>query len=237
MKKISDEIDPHALPTVRLKSLWVLDHFSGSPMATSSIVKELLKLGISTSPQAVTYSLSKKNGAFHKGTSGYIIMGKGRNELMSARSTNDDKVIYIEAGKPFTGKAKAISSIFSKLSGEIKICDPYIDMRTLQVVFQNLDKSLPVKILTQTINDKPAGTISNTLKELRKEGYTVEVRVNHTGTLHDRYIMDRSVFWYSGNSLNGLGNKESLLISLGADVRQSMLALFDTHWKKASTIQ
>lgn len=40
--------------------------------------------------------------------------------------------------------------------------------------------------------------------------------------LHDRYIMDDSHFWFSDNSLNFLGNKESFIVSLGEDIRSSM---------------
>lgn len=235
--KLSDEIDPHNLKSTRLKALWILDFYHGNPMTSSSIARELVSIGISTSRQAVEGALTKKNGSIHKDKKGYIIMEKGREELKSGSSDNGDNVIYIESNKPFSAKSISIRTLFKELSGEVRICDPYVDPRTLDIIFQNLDKKLPIKILTQTIADKPSGIITRIIKDLTREGFSLELRVNTAGILHDRYLLDRSKLWYSGNSLNGLGNKESLLISLGKDIYQNMSASFDSHWKKASVIK
>lgn len=233
-KKISNEIDPHSLENVRLKALWVLDNSEELNLTSSTIAKSLISLGIISSRQAVDASLLKKNGAVHKTKKGYCLMEKGRQELRSVISAKENQVIYIEPGKPFTAKSISISSVFQGLSTEVRICDPYIDPSTLDVIFRNLQKEIPIKILTQSVDDKPSGIISRILQDLKKEGFSVELRVNTAGILHDRYIMDRSLFWYSGNSLNGLGKKESLLISLGKDIQQNMSASFDSHWKKAT---
>jgi hypothetical protein len=72
------------------------------------------------------------------------------------------------------------------------------------------------------------------LQDLAKEGFSVEVRVYGSSTLHDRYIMDGTHFWLSGNSLNGLGSKESFIVSLGGDIHQAMSQTFEHRWKTAA---
>ena len=80
------------------------------------------------------------------------------------------------------------------------------------------------------------GIFSRHLAELRKENYQIEVGVYSSSDLHDRYIMDEKSFWLSGNSLNHLGDKESFIVCLGEDVRQSMMTTFNNRWKVTTKI-
>lgn len=237
-KKVSDNIDVHALSPLRLQAFWILDQVGGDErMSATAIARHLVNdFGISTSYQAVDAALQRSGGGAHKSGGGYKLMEKGRLELGKSveQRPNPGEVIFIESGKPFSAKGAALSSIFGQLSGQVSICDPYIDGHTLDAIFKHIDKSVSVRLLTQVVNDKPTGIISRALQDLQKEGYSVEVRVNSSGTLHDRYIMDASHFWSSGSSLNHLGNKESLIVSLGEDVHRAMMGNFESHWKSAS---
>ena len=236
--KISDTIDPHVLPSIKLKAFWVLDRleesgndrFSAGAMSTFLIEKYTIK----TSRQAIEYALKQDRHATHKNNSGYKLMESGRKQLKELKQK--EEVVMIEAGKPFSAKNIALKNIFATLKGEILICDPYVDINTLDIIFKNSDKKKPVKILTQNIIDKPTGTFTRHLADLRNEGYKVEIGVYSSSDLHDRYVMDKQTFWLSGNSLNHLGNKESFLVRLGEDIRQSMLATFNNRWKVITKI-
>lgn len=238
MTKISDSLDVHTLGDLQLQALWVLEQLSNDTkdrFSSTDVANHLVEIcEISTSRQAIRYALEKEKSVTHKNKSGYKLMEPGRKKLLE--QSQDDKVIFIEADKPFSAKNVALKNIFSALKGETLICDPYVDVHTLDIIFKNSDKKKLVKILTKNIIDKPTGTFNRHLTDLRNEGYQVEIGVYSNSELHDRYIMDSQTFWLSGNSLNHLGNKESFIVRLGEDVRQSMLTTFNNRWKVSTKI-
>jgi len=238
MKKPSDSIDPHILDSSKLKAFWALDQmgdgtndrFNPGQIANFLIEKHAIK----TSRQAIEYGLKNGRSAVHKNRAGFKLMEDGRKQLYFL--TQKDEVIMIEAGKPFSAKNVKLKKILSSLSGQIDVSDPYIDIQTLDSIFKNVDKKEKIRILTQNVIDKPKGVFVRHLDDLRKEGYQIEVGVYCNSDMHDRYLMDSKTFWLSGNSLNYLGNKESFMVRLGEDVRQSMKASFNNRWKIAKKI-
>ena len=234
--KISDTLDPHTLSPIKLKAFWALDKMeteSSDRFTAANIALFLVeKQGINISRQAVQSALKGDKRATHRTTKGYKLMETGRRQLKE--SSQKREVVMIEAGKPFSAKNITLKDIFNELKGETFICDPYVDVHMLDIIFKNSDKKKPVKILTKNIIDKPIGTFARHLLDLRTEGYKVDIGVYSNSDLHDRYIMDDQTFWLSGNSLNHLGNKESFIVSLGEDIRQSMMVTFNNRWK-AST--
>ena len=238
VENILDSIDVHTLGDLQLQALWTLEKLSNETknrFSANEIASYLIETcGVSTSRQAVTYAIGKEKTVCHKNKSGYKLMEPGRKKLIE--QTQNNQVIFIEANKPFSAKNIALKDLFDGLQDETSICDPYIDIHTLDLVFKNSDNKKPVKILTKNIIDKPTGTFSRHLSDLRGEGYQIEVGVYTSSDLHDRYIMDSKTFWLSGNSLNHLGSKESFIVRLGEDIRQSMLATFNNRWKVASKI-
>ena len=236
MTKVSDSIDIHKLGDFQLKALWVLDklHESKDRLSAVEITDYLIETsGTNTSRQAITYALEKEKGIVHKNKNGYKLMEAGREKLAKA---NYNSVIVIESGKPFSTKNVIVKDIFSNLKSPVFISDPYLDINTLDLIFKNFDKNKNIKILAHTIVDKPTGIFSRHLGELRQEGFKIEVGVYSNSDLHDRYIMDNNSFWLSGNSLNHIGNKESFIVKLGEDIRQSMLTTFNNRWKVANKI-
>lgn len=238
MVKVSDSIDIHSIDDLQLQALWTLEHLSdaGKDRFTgANIANHLVEsCGINTSRQAIRYALEKERSVVHKNKAGYKLMEPGKKKLHAL--VGDNRVIFIEAGKPFSAKNIELKKIFSFLNGQIDVSDPYIDVQTLDSVFKNIDKKHKVRILTQNIKDKPMGVFERHLADLHNEGYQVEVGVYSNSDMHDRYIMDSKTFWLSGNSLNHLGNKESFIVRLGEDVRQSMNATFNNRWKVATKI-
>lgn len=235
MSKHSDLIDPHTLPTTKLLCLWVLDHLEtdtknrfGLTEITTCLVDDV---GISVTANAVWKALKRAGTTVNKSASGYRLMENGRKELASAHS---NETIFIEGGKPFNAKHVELSKVFKGMKGTIKICDPYLDADTLRVIYGLVDKKSPIHIITQTIADKPVGTIKGILGDLAKEGFAIEIKQYTASGIHDRYIIDDSSMWFSGNSLNHLGNKESFIVKMGDDVAQSTRAMFDNRWKASS---
>lgn len=237
--RINEAIDPHSLELNKLKAFWAIDQLTNDDsdrFSCGEIAKFLIEhVGINISRQAVEYGLKSDKKATHKNTKGYKLMEPGRRQLKSLLPKSD-QIIMIEAGKPFSAKNVMIKEIFDSLEGPICISDPYVDLKTLDLIFINLKPGLSVKLLTANVNDKPTGSFKRHLEEMRKEGVLIEVAIYSKSELHDRYIFDDGVFWLSGNSLNGLGMKESFLVCLGEDIRQSMQATFNSRWKVAVKI-
>ncbi|MFA5947250.1 MAG: hypothetical protein WC813_04505 [Patescibacteria group bacterium] len=239
MPRISEQVDVHSLSSVRLKALWVLDkigdHGSGRLTAVG-IAKYLVDShGINTSYQAVEYALKTARHAVHKNREGYRLMEAGKNQLKATKNDRAEAT-FIEPNKPFTAK-RSLAAMISELSGNVYVCDPYVDCHTLDVVIAGLKKAVVVKLLTQKIADKPSGSFARALQDLKKEGYTIEVRTNAAGDLHDRYFTDKKHFWFSGNSLNHLGEKESMLISLSEDISMITRKNFEERWSLAIPVQ
>lgn len=236
--KISDTLDPHILFPIKLKAFWALDKMgdeSNDRFTAANIALFLIEQqGINISRQAIQSALKSDGTATHRNIKGYKLMESGRRQLKESKQK--EEIVMIEAGKPFSAKNIVLKDIFSGFKGEIFICDPYIDIHTLDIIFKNSIKKNPVKILTKNIIDKPTDTFSLHLTDLRNEGYQVEIGVYSSSDLHDRYIMDNQTFWLSGNSLNHLGNKESFIVCLGEDIHQSMLATFNNRWKGSRKI-
>lgn len=238
MLKVSDSIDIHSFDDLQLQVLWTLEHLSDiskDRFSAADIAKHLVEsCRISTSRQAVQSALKKEKSVVHKNEEGYKLMELGQKKLRDL--VDDGQEILIEAGKPFSAKNVDLKKILSPLSGQIDIVDPYIDIQTLDSVFKNIDKRHKVRILTHNVIDKPKGIFGRHLADLCEEGYKVEVGVYSNSDMHDRYIMDGKTLWLSGNSLNHLGKKESLIVRLGEDMRQSMCATFNNRWKVATKI-
>ena len=58
--------------------------------------------------------------------------------------------------------------------------------------------------------------------------------MSHMKDLHDRYIIDDAGMWLLGQSLNGIGKKQTFLVLVGADIRQLVSDGFLRRWNSAS---
>lgn len=233
--KNTHTIDIHTLEELSLKAYWVIDQLTTPQQdrfSPSEIAKFLIEhVGINTSRQAVEYALKKDKAACNKNKQGFKLMQKGKDTL-----ANINKIIFIDAGKPFATKNFTLREIFGINYKELSICDPYIDLNTLDIIYKNFLKGVPIRILTANVINKPKGAFKRQLIDLNKEGFNVEVRTYKNSVLHDRYIINDNHFWLSGNSLNCIGNKESFIVLLGGDIRQSMLSTFNSRWKVSAAI-
>lgn len=235
--KIVQGINVYDLPTLELKAYWAIYKLSSKEkdrFTSTEIARHLVDIGLSTSRQAIEYALAKNKKACHKSRIGYKLMQEGINLLEQSILAPGMRVI--EANQPFTAKSFTLKKILGSKYSHIDICDPYLDVNTLDVVFKAFKKKTPIRILTSKIADVPAGTFKRVLGDLIHEGFLVEVRVYTSSIIHDRYIITDDSLFFSGNSLNYLGKKESFLIRLGADFRQSILATFNSRWKSSTAV-
>lgn len=232
---VSAKIDIHSLKELHLKAYYALDNLTtdNKDRFSSAEVAHFLieKIGIHTSRQAVEYALKKEKGACNKNKHGYKLMQKGKDAL-----ADKNKVIFIDAGKPFAAKNFTLKEILGTTYKELAICDPYVDINTLDIIYRNFSKRIPIRIMTTNVIDKPQGLFKRQLIDLNKEGYGIDVRIYKNSVLHDRYIMSDNQFWLCGNSLNYIGNKESFIVLLGDDIRQNMLSTYNSRWKIATII-
>ena len=231
----STNIDIHSLEELHLKAYWALEKLTSDKkdrFSSSDIANYLIeKVGISTSRQAIEYAMKKEKSACNKNKHGYKLMHEGRSLLQ-----NRSRVVFVDAGKPFATKNYTVKEIIGIDYKELAICDPYVDVNTLDIIYRNFLKNVPIRILTANVIDKPLGSFKRQLTDINKEGYKVEVRKYTNSPLHDRYIISDKHFWLSGNSLNYIGNKESFIVLLGEDIRQSMVSTFNSRWKIATLI-
>lgn len=238
--KVSEKIDIHSLDANLLKALWVIDYLTikGKDRFTQiDIVSYLIEnCGVETSRQAINMALKSKAGKklTNKNKKGFKIMQSGINFLLN--STANNEVYFFESGTEFKTKRIELKSLFVNNSSDIYLCDPYIDINTLDVVHGIFPKSSSIKILTQKIVSKPKGSFERQVELLIRDGHKLEVRKYNENEIHDRYIITKKEMFLSGNSLNFLGKKESFIIKLGEDMRQTVLGVFNRRWKIAEKI-
>jgi hypothetical protein len=170
-------------------------------------------------PSAVARRKASKQWQFR-------ILRAGEELLGAAQST----ILFIDP----TQAVKATMSLhdfFYKLKGTVRVCDAYLDNTTLEHLHA-LDKSVTVQLLTKNVKD--SGPLRRIVAAWKSEGRTLEIRVDGTAPLHDRYIIDDSIMTILGTSLNGFGKKQCFIIQTGPDLRAVVLPVFDGLWKSAA---
>lgn len=236
-KKELQSIDVHALPDMMVVSLWVIEYLStelNESFGSSEIARYIVEnIGISTTRQAIHLALTRATSRkfCHKLNKGFSLMKSGQEELQ--KQMLKEKVILIQPGKPFEAGMK-IENIFSGVKGTLKISDPFVDVKSLNVIYRSANVGVPIRILTVQIKDE--SSFKREIQNLQHEGLDIEVRKTPSGILHDRYFIDDEHFWLSGNSLNNLGKKESFIVTLGKDLRDTVNQTFNSRWQSGISL-
>ena len=112
----------------------------------------------------------------------------------------EDKILF--EGQMFDSLV-LINKIIETAKEEIVLIDPYVDVDTLDT-FRNKNVDAELKIIT-SCNSK----ISKKIIEKFNHKYG-NLTVNRNDKYHDRYlIIDRTIFYHLGSSINYLGKKFS----------------------------
>jgi hypothetical protein len=222
----------------RLQALWTLhvgQERASVEMMTPSEISLVLRdaFGVALSRQRIEAILSNEKQAVAKrrknGKRAYQVMKAGISEVEGVSA----QVVLIEPERALSS-LRATEGLLHSLAGDLKICDPYVDGRTLDLLGEcsNADS---VQLLTANV--KKETTFKRDAKAFGKEhGSALEVRVAPSGVLHDRYVIHVAGMLLFGTSLNGIGFKQSFVVALGEDIRASVLMSFDSYWRTATPL-
>jgi hypothetical protein len=231
---VDDLPDPHELDD-RLQAFWALrvGQIVGidvmTPFEISTVLRDVYS--IDAPRQRVEGILSRETRTVAKrkksGRKGYQLMKSGMVQL----DTIDTAVTFIEPTQAFT-KLRELHSILGALAGDLRVCDPYVEMRTLDMLAE-CAKASAIQLLT--VNVKQAAGFKQAAKAFVAEhGIALDVRTLPPGFLHDRFLIHDGGMLLFGTSLNGLGLKQSFVVALGEDIRASVTATFDAEWHRAT---
>jgi hypothetical protein len=233
---VDDLPNPHELDD-RLRAFWVLrvGQIVGLDVMTPAEVATVLRdvYSIDVPRQRVEGILSRESGTVAKRKknrkNAYQLMGAGSKQL----DTIGTAVTFIEPTRAFT-KLREVHAILGSVTGELRVCDPYVEMRTLDMLAQ-CEKADAIQLLTVNVK-QPAG-FKQAMKAFGTEhGIALDVRTLPPGVLHDRFLIHDDGMLMFGTSLNGLGLKQSFVVALGEDIRASVLATFYADWQRAAPL-
>jgi hypothetical protein len=147
-------------------------------------------------------------------------------------------VIFVEAGMPRTATLR-LEEMFEKLSGEVRICDPYYGKKTLYRL-DFLKQCKPIKFLTQKPDANESSTLPTALQVWKQEHGDVEFRRDSGRDLHDRYLLSDSELILLGHGLKDVGTKDSFIIRIGRDLAEDLILTvresFDAKWRASTPI-
>jgi hypothetical protein len=143
-------------------------------------------------------------------------------------ATND--VMFIDPSNAVMATIKLHDKLAS-LAGLIRICDPYLDSRTLHHL-DAITRNVTINFLSFNITDN--GTTRSLVQVFAAKHVNLQIRRAHANILHDRYIIVGQEMLILGTSLNGFGKKQSFVIRAGQTIASSLTVTFDDLWSKAT---
>lgn len=209
-------------PTEAIDSLWKSKFFKEKKQTNE--VSKKLKDEFEINPTNISDLLKKRK---------YLKHNKGWIQKYPAEIEGEISVHYFESEKPHTSR-KNFVKILNELTGEIKICDPYLNNDTIEALGEL--KNAKVKFLTSSkpINIKIS---PQELKDFKIENKNIEIKGFPFDHLHDRYILCLDKLFLLGHGFS-VRNKESFIIELpekfAKDLIQSLNTTFDNRWRNQS---
>ena len=120
------------------------------------------------------------------------------------------EVVFIQPENALTG-VRQVQDLMGTRAGLVQVCDPYLAPRTPDYLAQ-LTSASEVRVLTRNIDKE--NTLKRDLKSLALElGVPVEIRRVGSRVLHDRYLIDDTDMLILGTSFNGIGLKQSMVVT------------------------
>jgi hypothetical protein len=228
-------LDIHRFQQEREQILWVLATGKSevgadfiTPAQVSDVLRDIYQIEVPR--QRISAILEKEKGTVAKrriaGRKHYKIMKRGEDEVSSSIVAP----VFVDPEAALS-QIRKVEEIFGTLKGRLRICDPYVDNRTLDFISE-CHAAEQINVLTANVYKE--GQFRRDLAAFSKEhGTILETRVLEQGNLHDRYIIHADGMLLLGTSLNGLGKKQSFIVSLGEDLRQIASPAFDRAWASA----
>ncbi len=168
----------------------------------------------------------------------YCIMTLGRRQIEPLLGLGPIQVIYIKSGIPATAR-KHLVDILSSLAGDIRICDPYYGLRSLESLSE-IPTSSSARFLTSHTSEK-ASALSGPLTDFKRERPNVEIHLlQPPNILHDRYILTSDNLYLLGQGIKDIGVKESFIVTISSsyasDLLKELEVRFDTLWNASPKI-
>ena len=226
--------------------LWVAKEGAGIKRLTTeqiaAIIRDVKEVSIDAKSIANSFNRAgDKIHVYHESGQVYFeIMRLGKDHLISQAKEGSVRVVYFEAGKPYTSKRILSKNILASLEGELKIVDPYSSERTLDILRDIRNEH--VKFLTKVDNlrDKERERFLRELQDFKSEKPNIEFRNCVNTDIHDRYIISSDSLVVLGHSIKDLGGKESFAITLSRDasknIVEAVIENFDRRWKQSNTL-
>jgi hypothetical protein len=217
--------------------LWVGKEALGRPWLTPAQVSDALRdvYGTLISRQRVEGILSRAKETRQAarrmvgGRRHYQVMDAGIAAVRSVEAS----VLFITPEDSLTS-IRAVEDVLGALHGNIRVCDPYIDGRTLDWL-AGCSKATSIHLLTVNVKNRTT-TFQRDLAAFHRQHQALglEVRVVAPGVLHDRYIVDDDRLLLFGTSLNNLGAKQTFVVAAGEDLRATIIKAFNQEWSSAA---
>ncbi len=247
-REIDDEVKSAiAKETSKLKlGMCVLtlaqDQFETDYLSADEIVEALDRLGVAVERSNLLKAFARAGDKIRcitkDGIKKFKVMTLGRQEVEEILSVSGPQVIYVEDGQPRTARAR-LAEILATLNGEVRICDPYYGAHSLDVL-QMIPSSCEVHFLTARTNEK-TNKLHREISDFKNEYPHIKLRAYPKPVeLHDRYLIDQNRLWLLGHGIKDIGNKESFIIQIDAQVASELIdnlrSVFDQRWSKANPI-
>lgn len=169
-----------------------------------------------------TVALTRRNRLAH-----FKIMKRGEDEIVSASAS----AILIDPSRALTS-IRAVEEILRSLRGGIRVCDAYVDSKTLDYMAE-MKGATGVQLLTENVQD--SSRLKRDLAAFEKEyGFPIELRVSPPGRLHDRYVLHADGMLLVGASLKDIGKKQSMIVALSTSVSSEVERGFGRAWHDAT---
>jgi hypothetical protein len=161
----------------------------------------------------------------------FKIVKRGEDELLGG---GDDGALFVDPAKALTS-IRAVERIMEGLEGDVRICDPYVDSKTLDYIARST-KTESIKLLTENVQD--SSRLRRDLSAFRREHTkSIEIRVSPAGELHDRYILFKDGMFWIGASLKDIAKKQSMIVNLSAHLAGEVSRTFDRCWGRSSKFE
>jgi dihydrofolate reductase len=145
------------------------------------------------------------------------------------------KTFLIKSGETFSGRRLLEEMIFSKLKSDVKVCDPYVDVNTIDL-FRAVTSKTKVRLLTSSVSSERqmVTEIGNFMTQY--PDITIEVAIDKKKTLHDRYLIFHQGAVSFGTSLNHLGRRDTIVSWIPDDIKEALSEVFEVRWNESQLL-
>ncbi len=210
----------------------------------ANLIRDVMEISITSQSIYNSFNPLMKIGLIHKyeidGEKYYEIMKPGKEHIMSLIKDDLLNILYFQPGERFSSKRLLSTRILEECVGDICIVDPYIGIRTLDII-RGLSQNVRfITKISNIRNQNQQSAITREINDFKSEFPNYQFRSYRGTDLHDRYIIADNILIISGYSLKDLGKKESFAIFLekdnNIDTVTSIKSVFETKWLNSTLI-